>query len=96
MFCLHLCFDFQISDSIHTSSRSLEEEGCDAQELHTRLESFLFFFFFSYRSLEEEGFDAQELHTRLEFLCTALQVDLTWQPGLVSDGQLRRSLLAMY
>ena len=68
LFFLHLCFYFQISDSIHTSSRSLEEEG----------------------------FDAQELHTRLEFLCTALQVDLTWQPGLVSDGQLRRSLLAMY
>ena len=61
-FCLALCFDFQIADSIHTCPRSLEEEG----------------------------FDAQELQTRLEFLCTALQVDRTWQPGLVSDGQLRR------
>ena len=47
------------------------------------------------KTLEEDGFDGAEMRARLDYLCAVLEVDRSWQPGLVSDGQLRRMQLAL-
>ena len=46
-------------------------------------------------SSEEGGKREEELRARLDYLCAALEVKSSWQPGLVSDGQLRRMQLAL-
>jgi len=45
--------------------------------------------------LAQEGFPEEVLAARLAHLIAVLEVDTSWQPGRVSDGQLRRMQLAV-
>lgn len=45
--------------------------------------------------LAGEGFEPGQLRARLAHLVAVLEIDEAWQPGRVSDGQLRRMQLAV-